>query len=430
MRPRDLIFIVFSNLRRMKLRLALTSLGVVIGTSAIVLMVSLGVGLQRSVVDSLGDLGAATHITVMTGYEAVTGAETKSLDDRTVSRFEEMEHVEAVMPSVMAMVQEITYKKNSTGVNIQGVPIGSLEEFGYELEDGRFPRNDKEIVLGNAVPTMFLGGSPVSDTSGQPRLDLVGKKIVATVLEYPTEEEFMQNPMAEAEERKYKLTVVGVLAKSDMGTDSSAYVSLDAALGYNGVSTRRPTYENVIVKADSAESVAALEKALMEDGFQTFSARTIQDALQQTFIIIQVVLGALGGIAMIVAALGIANTMTMSIYERTREIGIMKAVGASNRQIKRVFLGEAAIIGVFGGLGGLIFSSGGAALANLFLQSMMASTAGSAGAASAEPTSFFYIPLWLAIFAVTFATGIGLLSGVLPAVRAANLDPLVALRHE
>jgi putative ABC transport system permease protein len=429
MRPRDLIFLVVSNLRRMKLRLALTALGVVIGTSAIVLMVSLGVGLQRSVVDSLGDLGAATHITVMTGYESVTGAESKTLDDRTVAKFEDMEHVESVMPIVMAMtVQELSYKKNSTSANTQGVSPDKLEEFGYKLADGRFPRNDKEIVIGSAVPAMFLGAFPGEETSYEPSLDLLGKRIVATVVEYPSEEAYAQNPMAEATERKYKLTVVGILEKADMGTDSSVYTTLEAALDYNGTTTRRPTYETVMVKADSAESVAGIEKALLEEGFQTFSARSIQDATSQIFIIVQVVLGALGGIAMIVAALGIANTMTMSIYERTREIGIMKAVGASNRQIKRVFLGEAAVIGVFGGLGGLAFSSAGAALANLFLQSMIAASTPTGGAS--EPTNFFYIPLWLAIFAVAFATGVGLLSGVLPAVRAANLDPLVALRHE
>ncbi len=141
-------------------------------------------------------------------------------------------------------------------------------------------------------------------------------------------------------------------------------------------------------------------------------------------------LGALGGIAMLVAALGIANTMTMSIYERTREIGIMKAVGASNRQIKRVFLGEAAIIGVLGGLGGLLFSAAGAALANLFVQALIAADTTTSGMAGTATTSFFQIPVWLAVFAIAFAAGIGLLSGVLPAVRAANLDPLTALRHE
>ncbi len=435
MRFRDLTFIVISNLRRMKLRLALTALGVVIGTSAIVLMVSLGVGLQRSVVASLGDLGAATHINVMGGGFSGPGMpEPLPLDEKAVAKFEGMEHVEAVMPSVMAMVQDMSYKKQSASTQVKGVPVDSLKAFGFEVAEGRLPRSDTEILLGDGVPEMFVGmnsGGDAGDAGAA--LDLVGKRIIVTVVKYPSEEEASKSPavaMAEPVEERHKMTVVGVLAPTDAETDMTTFVSLDTALAFNGVSTRRPTYDTVIVKADSAETVAGIEKILTTDGYMTFSARTIQEGLKSTFLIVQVVLGALGAIAMIVAALGIANTMTMSIYERTREIGIMKAVGASNRQIKRVFLGEAAIIGVLGGIGGLVFSSGGAALANLFLQSAIAAQSGGGGGAPPEATTFFYIPAWLAVFAIVFAASVGLLSGVLPAVRAANLDPLVALRHE
>ena len=160
MRFRDLTFIVVSNLRRMKLRLALTALGVVIGTSAIVLMVSLGVGLQRSVVASLGDLGAATHITVMGGggFEGVGMPEVEPLDDKAIARFEAIEHVQAVMPSVMAMtIQDMTYKKTSASTQVKGVPVESLKAFGFEVAEGRLPRNDTEILLGDGVPEMFVG---------------------------------------------------------------------------------------------------------------------------------------------------------------------------------------------------------------------------------------------------------------------------------
>lgn len=430
MHLRDLVFIVVDNLRRMKLRLALTTLGVVIGTSAIVLMLSLGIGLQRNVTQSLGELGAATHVQVMGGMTSQLG-ESKALDKGAIEDMRELEHVVDVMPQVMAQSQDLRYKRQSAYASVMGVPIESLETFGYTLADGRWPRNDKEIVLGASVPAMFLGLEPGSESDAGPGLDLVGKRIVATFVTYPeTPDAATKDTGGAPTEIDRKLTVVGVLEKLDMQTDSSAFVPLTAALEFNDQDTRRPTYENAVVKVDSTEAVADVEKTLTDMGYMTFSARSIQKGLSSTFLIIQGVLGALGAIAMIVAALGIANTMTMSIYERTREIGVMKAVGASNRQIKRVFLGEAAIIGVLGGIGGLVFSAGGAALANLFVQSMIASQSATAGGGMPENTTFFVIPVWLAAFAIAFAAGVGLLAGVLPAVRAANLDPLIALRHE
>ncbi|MDY0340808.1 MAG: ABC transporter permease [Coriobacteriia bacterium] len=438
MRFRDLALLVVSNLRRMKLRLALTSLGVVIGTSAIVLMVSLGIGLQDNLVASLGDLGAATHITVLPGSvesgPIAVSMEDGQLTDATVEQFAAIEHVEAVMPTVYVMsAQGMSYKRYQSYSGIMGAPMDAFETFGYVLESGRLPRTDSEIVLGAAVPTSF---SPEGDetlpgrTSGGMKLDLLGKRLEVTVMEWPTDEELVSDPMAQGTESTLRFTVVGVIAPTDMQTDQSAFVTLESALDMNKADRRRVTYENLTVKADSTQNVTAVSKTIEEQGYFAFSAQSMQEQLNIVFFIIQGVLGALGAIAMLVAALGIANTMTMSIYERTREIGIMKAVGASNRQVKRVFLGEAAIIGVLGGIGGLTFSWAGAALANLLVQSMIAAEAGSTGSVMPDTTAFFQIPVWLALFAIAFAAGIGLLAGVLPAVRAANLDPLTALRHE
>lgn len=438
MRFRDLAFLVVSNLRRMKLRLALTSLGVVIGTSAIVLMVALGIGLQANLLAQLGDLGAATQINVMSGMmapEAGGSPEAGALDDDALAAFEAIEHVEAVMPTQYVMNLGVAkYKRYEGYLNAMGVDMDAFERFNYQLAEGRLPRNGKEILLGATIPSSFSTGGTMEygggATNGAPTLDLLGKKLNITITEWPDEATMQKDPMAQPVESTRKFTVVGILEPTDMQTDSTAYVTLETALDINNMDRRRVTYESVIVKADSVNAVSGVESAIQEQGFSTFSAQSVQDQLKSTFLIIQGVLGALGGIAMLVAALGIANTMTMSIYERTREIGIMKAVGASNRQIKRVFLGEAAIIGVLGGVGGLLFSGAGAALANLFVQAFIAGQTSGASSGGAEPTSFFQIPVWLAVFAIAFAAGVGLLAGVLPAVRAANLDPLTALRHE
>jgi putative ABC transport system permease protein len=135
-----------------------------------------------------------------------------------------------------------------------------------------------------------------------------------------------------------------------------------------------------------------------------------------------------GAIALLVAAIGIANTMAMAILERTREIGVMKAIGATNRDVLSVFLGEAAGIGFLGGLGGVLVGWSAGQVINVFALAYLAGQAAQTG--GPPPTTAVYTPPWLPIFALVFATLIGLISGLYPALRAATLVPVTALKYE
>jgi len=433
-RIKDQIALTASNLKRMRLRLALTVTGVVIGTSSIVLMLAVGIGLQRNLIGEMGEFGAATHISVFTGFMPGM-ADTKPIDMRAVEEIEAIENVDVVMPQLTPMtVLGLGYRRDEVFFPMQGVAMDSFEQMGFTVEHGRLPRNEGEIVLGAMIPRDSF--SRDGETQRYEPEDLIGGRLELTYSDIVIETEFdRDDAFQEPQQHTRRMTIVGVLAPADMQTDMTAYINLDEALELNGTDTRRPVFDGLIVQADSPLNVADIETEIREMGYEPFSARTMQEGLNNMFMIIQGVLGALGAIAMVVAALGITNTMTMSIYERTKEIGIMKAVGASNRQIKRVFLGEAAVIGVLGGVIGLLFSVSTAALGNLFVQNYIAMQEAMmlpAAEASAEaaPLTFFHIPLWLALFALVFSASVGLLAGVLPAVRAANLDPLNALRHE
>lgn len=432
LRAKDQIVLTISNLKRMRLRLALTVTGVVIGTSSIVLMMAVGIGLQRNVTEELGAMGAATHINVFAGFMPGM-ADPKSIDSRSVAEIEAIENVDVVMPQVAPItVTGIEYKRSTAFFPMQGVEIDAFEQLGFTVEHGRLPRSEGEIVLGAMVPRdSFLIGEEIQRYEPA---DLLGGRLDLTYVIHPQGTEMGVETIQEPQEQTRRMTVVGVLAPADMQTDRSAFITLDSALELNGTTTRRPVYDGLIVQADSPMDVADIETELTEMGYEPFSARTLQQGMSSVFLIIQGVLGALGAISMIVAALGITNTMTMSIYERTKEIGIMKAVGASNRQIKRVFLGEASIIGVLGGIIGLVLSVSTAALGNLFVQNYIAMQTAmqptGATTDGATQVTFFYIPLWLAVFALVFSASVGLLAGAFPAVRAANLDPLNALRHE
>jgi putative ABC transport system permease protein len=189
--------------------------------------------------------------------------------------------------------------------------------------------------------------------------------------------------------------------------------------------TNRNGYEQVLVKAADIDAARELSAALTEEGYMVYSALTTLQELNRTFMIIQAVFGGIGAVALLVAAFGISNTMIMAIYERTREIGLMKAVGANNADVMAVFLGEASAIGFIGGLGGVGVGLLLSRVAGLLIQNYM-SSADEGGML----TTVIYTPAWLPIFAVLFATLVGMISGVYPALRATRLDPIAALRAE
>jgi len=163
-------------------------------------------------------------------------------------------------------------------------------------------------------------------------------------------------------------------------------------------------------------------------GFQAITPQAFLQGINNTFLILQIIFGGVGAIALLVAAIGIANTMAMSILERTREIGLMKAVGATNRDVLSIFLGEAAGIGFIGGVGGITIGWLSAQAINVLAVAFLANQASQQG--GPPPSVAVYTPIWLPIFALVFSTFIGMLSGLYPALRAATMIPVQALKYE
>lgn len=416
MRLSDLLRTVALNLRRMRWRLVLTVGGVVIGTASVVLMMAIGAGMERSLSAELESFGAATQITVYKSGEnpfspvPAGGGRATRLDDRAVRELSRIEGV-AVATGVHILPITATYKRYSTSIQVKTVDPRAMKELGLEVAEGRELRSGNEVVFGDMVPAVFLG-EPFNDPDSAPRLDVLGKRVTLEL------EPGLEMASDDAEVKRLRARVVGILKPGDFEADISAYVPESVARSAFGLRNRRLEYPQAIVRVADVDDVDRVTKAIDDMGLEAMSMRAQVESIRKVFVIIQLVLGGIGAIALAVASLGIANTMTMSTYERTREIGIMKAVGASPRQIRRVFLGESGAIGLSGGVVGLALSASVAALANLALNNQLGGE------------KLFYIPLWLAVFSVGFSTFVGVLAGVLPAARAANLDPLVALRHE
>jgi hypothetical protein len=183
-------------------------------------------------------------------------------------------------------------------------------------------------------------------------------------------------------------------------------------------------YDSAVVRVTDPVALTEVRRQLTEKGFGSFSIVDQLDQIRTVFLIIDSVLGLLGGISLLVASFGIANTMIMSILERTREIGIMKAIGAEDREIKLIFFFEAAVIGLTGGILGALAAWGIDAVANRLVYRFFLKPQG------ASFVDFFYLPPYLWLGAIAFALVVSILAALYPAARAARIDPVRALRHD
>lgn len=220
-----------------------------------------------------------------------------------------------------------------------------------------------------------------------------------------------------------------MLAQTGGQEDMSVIVPLKTAEelvrwrdGLTGAQAREKGYEAVKVRVESPEMVDRVQQEIEARDFDSYSLKQMLQAVNTFSKVVQAFLGGIGGIALLVASVGITNTMIMSIYERTREIGITKVIGASVDDIRNLFLLEAGTIGFVGGVTGLLLSWTGVHLVNCVANAYFVR--------GGDPVTIVYVPLWLALFAVGFATVVGLLAGVYPALRAARLSPLAAIRQE
>ena len=439
MSQRDLLRLILANLNRMRGRVAMTAIGVIIGTMAVILLISLAVGLQestRSQLDSFGDLTVVTVFSdVPFGGNPQPGEERVPLDRTTLDAISAMEHVVVATPrESLRGGAQLTYARTTHYPNMVGVEARAADLLGWQVDEGRARLGGGQIVVGRSVfendvnfRRFGLDGEPGGRGAGQPKPlepeDMVGRTVTLELTKFDDE----GNELT----RRERLRVAGLLEESGGENDFSAFISLEDIEEYNRWFTGerrdpREGYSEALVKVDERENVEEVEAALQEMGLSPFSAMSFLAGVNQLFLIVQLIFGGIGAVALLVAAIGIANTMTMAIYERTKEIGIMKALGASNNDVLRIFLGEAGAIGLVGGMLGVTLGWLAGFAIDLFFRGFLAQQGGGGDV----PDHLVVTPMWLVLFGLAFATLIGLVSGIFPALRAANMKPLQALRSE
>lgn len=439
----DLLRLITGNLSRRKARVALTAIGVVIGTAAIVVLVSLGIGLQKSATDQLYGIGDLTLIDVMPAYgggmfygggmavqasgDSSQPQEPALLTNSVLSQFRELPGVQVVIPrDYLGASSILHYQHMEAGVNIIGVATDDLSNLGMEASQGATKLSKASIVIGVMIPNNFYDPTLRPGKMPPPPPDLYNQQVQLVVMKWD---------QSGAEVRKtLNLRVAGVLTETGGEPDYSIYLPLDQIRQLNEwvngvrINYNKTGYNQVIVKVQDPDQAMDIADQITEMGFQANTPQSFLKGINNTFLIMQIIFGGVGAIALLVAAIGIANTMAMSILERTREIGLMKAVGATNRDVLSLFLGEAAGIGFIGGMGGVIIGWLAAQAINVVALIYLAGQASQQG--GAPPSVAVYTPLWLPLFALVFSTLMGMLSGLYPALRAATMIPVQALKYE
>ena len=423
----DLLRLIWSNLGRMRARVAMTATGVLIGTAAVVILISLGVGLQRSLTGELTAIRDLTRITVLPGsYGQGFGpsqrpgrTEEKVLDEDSLRFILRLPHVVAATPQQRLMGGQLRLNRVVANPSIVGIDPRQTEALGLEVQQGALRLGRGQALVGAKVEETFF--DPIRQQPAEP-MDLMGQILQVELSRI--------SGAGKPTTKHIRIRVTGVLAEGGE-TDYNVYLSLDDVLDMNEwllgrrLDLRQEGYQQVIVKADDPEHVLEVEQKIAEEGFLAFSYRDSLQQINLVFLILQAILGGIGAIALVVAGFGIANTMVMSIYERIAEIGLMKAVGARNRDVMSVFLGEAGAIGLLGGVLGVVVGVAISRLINaIALAYLHAQTSGEG------PETLIHTPLWLIVFSIGFATLAGFLSGIYPAMRAATLSPVSALKHE
>lgn len=448
MRFFDLLRMSSSNLLRRKLRTILTVLGVVIGTASIVVMISLGLGLQKSSMEQIEQYGGLTTINVYNygGWDGGQDGDIEKINDEVVERMRQIEHVELVSPILETSViaKQGSYEGN---FQIQGMTAEALQQMNIEVGEGKLPSENEGLQLfyGNQVITNFYNARTNEyywDTMELPDVDLMNDPvfIIFDTDAYWQSQGGGTSGQVTAAPKKYIIPTCGVMAGGVEDYSENAYsvlADIDALKAQlkkvfkNKVIPGQPAtksgkpykefyYESVYIRVDAMENVSAVQQEIQNMGYEAYSNAEWMEQTQEQMKMIQLVLGGIGAVSLFVAAIGIANTMMMSIYERTKEIGIIKVLGCDMRNIRTMFLMEAGFIGFFGGLIGLILSEAISLVINIL----------AGGASEGYYSGISYIPPWLALIALAFAVLVGMLAGFFPALRAMKLSPLAAIRNE
>jgi putative ABC transport system permease protein len=451
MRISDYIEQSFSNLWKKKLRTVLTIFGVMIGIGALVSMFSFGQGIQDNITNTFNELQLFNYVSVYPrsenhhtdpssehpGAPEQTGPNTQILDDDFIRHVTELEGVESAFPEVRfpAMIRFNEEEKFSL---VQVLPADVCQSGLMKIRAGRpyTPEDANALIISDSLLRRMDVKEPET-VIGQ-EIEISTLTVDLSLSNIPNIVTFLRGKGLPFSRQSYQFTIVGVTEKMGFAgpmpvrsdvfimpakSDNMKKLSLTSIWDLFQSSQQAKGYSMVNIKLFSTKYIEPVKKKMKDKGFRTFALIDHLEEIKTGFIFMNMFLFAVGMIAITVAALGIINTMVMSILERYKEIGIMKAVGASDGDVKKIFLFESGAIGFLGGVLGLILGWIVSMLINQIVNYFMIKQ-------GAPHMNYFSFRWWLCIGAIIFSILISLGAGIYPTMRASRVDPVVALRHD
>jgi putative ABC transport system permease protein len=465
----DLTELALRNLRESLLRNSLTTIGISVGVASLVAMLSLGIGLQQLASRRLMKSGLFDTVVVtsrrdlrgMGREEERSGpipGESRVLDEASRQEIERLPNVVEAYPDIR-FITELRFEDKPHLTMVSAMPGSAKSNDAFEGMQGGFFSSDTaaEAILQKSFAEELLGKTPARGGT-EPNVaelakPLLGKELIMRYAQRaasPAQEVPLQPEKgADADSnlagasysvvsREQKLTIVGVADQDPETmrgpTRARVFLPLKLAEGLHVMQptdlremarakSDQPVYSSIGVRVKDPAKMQPVEDAIKKMGFTTFSILDASRGLRQFFAVLYLFLGIFGSLALAVASIGIVNTLVMAILERRREIGIMKAIGASDGDVKKLFFAEAGAMGVLGGVLGVTLGWAIGQVINFGTNIYLKRQA-------LPPEHFWAVPWWLVAFAVGFSFVVSLVSGLYPAGRAAKLDPVQALRYE
>lgn len=390
----DYFLLALKSISHRKLRSWLTVIGIVIGVAAIISLITLSRSLEDTIEDQFDQFGANRILVSAKGFQGPGTSQGLTIDD--VETIEKISGLDYVIPGIFRNA-EVNYKGQTGFTLVVGIPSEWYEDFykdtGIEIKNGRNIKDDETYVA------------------------LIGSRVVTDMFD----KEVHIGDKIEMGHSEFR--VVGILEEvGNAQDDNQIYIPLDAA---REIFDEEEAVDLIIVQVESSDKIPQIQEKIEKEleqkrndtNFQVVTATQILEQIGQVLGIMQIVLVGIAAISLIVGTIGIMNSMYTNVLERTKEIGIMKAIGARNKDILILFLIESGMIGFVGGALGVLLGSG------------LAYTVGSFSQGIGFTINIKLEPLVL-IFGLLFAFVVGILAGVLPAYQASRLKPIDALRYE